>query len=227
MPNLVDSVYYQVVPRNSFNERLLIFARDQIYADFIKEMHPNSSDRILDVGVSDVINDGANALERKYPYKKNITACGLGDAAEFCHAFPEVRYIKIAENERLPFEDKSFEIAAANAVLEHVGSKSSQEFFISELSRVADRVFISVPNKYFPIEHHTCLPFVHYSKLAFYVACKFTNKMAWTKEENLTLISYRHLQTLVPFGRRGNIGWTGIRLGPFSSNIFMSIGPSD
>ena len=46
-------------------------------------MQPSASDEILDVGVSDVINDGANVLERSYPHQHKITACGLGKEVTF------------------------------------------------------------------------------------------------------------------------------------------------
>ena len=70
-------------------ERLLIAARDGIYKDFMARMRPAPTDRVLDVGVSDVINAGANVLERKYAYRHNITACGLSDGRDFQHAYPE------------------------------------------------------------------------------------------------------------------------------------------
>ena len=62
----------------------------------------------------------------------------------------------------MPFDDDTFDIATSNAVLEHVGSLENQLFFVHELCRVARRVFIVVPNRFFPIEHHTALPIVHY-----------------------------------------------------------------
>ena len=155
MPVLTEEEYYRAVPRESLAERLLVAARDQIFRDFQARMRPSPSDRILDVGVSDVVNAGANFLERSYPHQGKITACGLGAGTEFQIAFPAVSYVRIEPNGRLPFDDGSFEIATSNAVLEHVGSAQNQRFFVSELCRVAARVFISVPNRLFPIEHHT------------------------------------------------------------------------
>ena len=55
MSDLVDEKYYQQAPDESWAERLLIAARDRIYRDFIEQMQPKPSDRILDVGVSDEI----------------------------------------------------------------------------------------------------------------------------------------------------------------------------
>ena len=56
----VDGKYYQVVAPRSLSERLVIAARDRIYADFIRLCRPTPTDTILDVGVSDVVNDAAN-----------------------------------------------------------------------------------------------------------------------------------------------------------------------
>ena len=124
-------------------EQLLISARNRIFQDFRAHVQPSHSDQVLDVGVSDVVNDGANVLERSYPHQENITACGLGAGVQFKKAFPLVRYTQIEPNVRLPFDDDTFDVATSNAVLEHVGSLENQSFFVHELCRVARRVFIS------------------------------------------------------------------------------------
>ncbi len=66
--SVIDQEYYQEVPAGSVAERLMIAARDRIFSDFVSRMRPSASDALLDVGVSDVINDGANVLERNYPH---------------------------------------------------------------------------------------------------------------------------------------------------------------
>ena len=141
----VDSKYYEVATPRSFAERLMVRARDRIYDDFIRLCHPTSEETILDVGVSDVIGDGANVLERRYPYQQRLTAVGLGAAEEFRGTFPEVSYRQVVANEPLPFPDKSFDIVTSNAVLEHVGSPENQRRFVGELMRIGKRVFIRRP----------------------------------------------------------------------------------
>src|SRR5690242_1720565 len=78
-PHAGDEKYYEAVPLGSWSERLMIRARDRIYADFLANCVPKPSETILDIGVSDVLNEGANLLERLYPYRGQITACGLGE----------------------------------------------------------------------------------------------------------------------------------------------------
>ena len=216
-----DEQYYEVASPRSWGERLVIVARDRIYADLIQYCRPSPSDRILDVGVSDVVNDAANLLERKYPHQDRITAVGLGEGAAFRAAHPQAAYRRIEANRPLPFADKAFDIAVSNAVLEHVGSEQNQTAFVRELSRVAKKVFISVPNRYFPVEHHTAIPLLHFWTRGFELACRWLDKAEWADARNLILMSRQRLASLSPEGTMPVIGHTGIMLGPFSSNLFL------
>jgi hypothetical protein len=214
----VDQRYYGTTKANGLAERLLIKARAKIYEDFIACCAPTPDTTILDVGVSDVVNDGANLLERQYPHPHRITAAGLGPGGDFVKAYKVDRYVQIEPGARLPFDDKTFDIATSNAVIEHVGSVANQRAFLAELSRVARQVFISAPNRYFPVEHHTAVPLMHYWRPTFVVACKLTGKSLWLKPEELMLTSLGDLRRLNPSAR---IGYTGLMMGAFSSNMYM------
>jgi hypothetical protein len=171
MDHRVDGKYYEVATPQSLGERLTARARDRIYADFLRLCAPGPADTILDVGVSDVVGGAANVLERLYQHPDRITAVGLGPGDDFRASFPAITYRRIEPNRPLPFADASFAIATSNAVLEHVGSTANQRFFITELLRVAQRVFITVPHRFFPIEHHTGIPLLHWSDASFRLAC--------------------------------------------------------
>ena len=222
--SILDQEYYTEVPSHSLAEQLLIAARDRIFRDFISRMRPSPRDEILDIGVSDVINDGANVLERNYQHQERITACGLGAGLDFKAAHPFCRYIQIEPNTRLPFDDNSFAIATSNAVLEHVGSYENQMLFVKELCRVANRVFITVPNRFFPIEHHTAVPLAHYRNGTFRIACQIAGKSGWAREENLILMTRKRLWRLAsPIARSAAVGYTGLLLGPLSSNLYLAL----
>ena len=217
----VDGKYYEAVPPRSLGERLTIVARDRIYDDFIRCCRPQPADTILDVGVSDVVNDAANMLERKYPHPERITAAGLGEGDVFRAAFPHTAYRRIAPDQPLPFADKAFAVATANAVLEHVGSPARQARFVSEMIRVARKVFITVPHRYFPVEHHTAIPLLHWWDGTFALACRAVGKSEWAEEANLILMSTRRLRALAPAGAM--VDHTGLRLGPLSSNLLLFV----
>lgn len=218
---LVDGKYYEVIAPASVSERLMIRARDRIHGDFMRLCRPGPDSAVLDVGISDVVGDAANVLERRYPWPERLTAAGLGAAREFQAAFPRVAYRRIEPNRPLPFRDGAFDIATSNAVLEHVGSEENQRRFVSELLRVARRVFVTVPHRYFPVEHHTAIPFLHWTDLGFGLACRALGKESWSRAENLILMSRGRLRAACPPGARAGIGTTGLRLGPFSSNLYL------
>jgi hypothetical protein len=207
-------------------ERLASVARDRIYADFLRFCAPAASDKILDIGVSDVVGDAANVLERRYFPQEQVTAVGLGSGEEFKESFPKIQYRQIVANQPLPFKDGSFDVVTSNAVLEHVGSLENQRFFMSEMMRVGGRVFLTVPHRFFPIEHHTAIPFLHWADSSFRLACKILNKEKWAASENLILMSRTRLRDACPEGVALKIGTTGITLGPWSSNLYLfTLGP--
>lgn len=216
MTSTVDDKYYAA--GGGLASRLSSIARDGIYDEFIRLCAPTASSTILDVGVSDVLEPEANVLERRYPCPQNITACGLGDSAAFRSAFTAVSYVQIEPNKPLPFEDRRFDIATCNAVLEHVGSVSNQALLVRELCRVATKVFVTVPHRYFPVEHHTAIPFAHYTDATFRLACALTGKSKWTEQSELILMTKDRLRGL--FVGKVQVGYCGLRLGPFSSNLY-------
>lgn len=221
--SVVDGKYYEAVAPRSLSERLVVAARDRIYADFLSLCAPGRDTTILDVGVSDVINDAANVLERVYPHRDRLTAVGLGQPDSFRKAYPEIAYRRVEPNQPLPFAEATFDIAVSNAVLEHVGSHANQRFFVGELCRVARKVFISVPHRYFPVEHHTAIPLLHYWDGTFALACRALNKASWSDQQNLILMSWKHLASLVPGDCKAVVGYTGIKLGWFSSNLYLCV----
>jgi SAM-dependent methyltransferase len=63
--------------------------------------------------------------------------------------YPKVKWQSIEPGEPLPFEDRSFDIAYSNVVLEHVGGAEHRRRFLLESLRVARAVFMTVPNRWF------------------------------------------------------------------------------
>lgn len=221
---LVDEKYYEVAKSGSIAERAMIIARDQIFEDFLARMRPSPENTILDIGVSDVLSEGANVLERRYQHRHNITACGLGECREFQRKFPSITYRKIKAKARLPFADGAFDIATSNAVLEHLGNPEDQKTFLWELARVSQRAFISVPNRFFPIEHHTAIPLLHFTDQGFKIACSVLGKRSWVEQQNLILLTRKRLWRLAEGLKKSiAVGYTGLRMGPLSSNLYIAL----
>ena len=132
---------------------------------FLDLLAPGPETTVVDVGVTDAPFGGGssdNFFEAMYPWPDQITAVGHTELDRFVAAFPRVQAVR-ADGRDLPFGDRSFDIGFSNAVVEHVaGGRDGQRQFVHELCRVAQRVFVTTPNKWFPLEVHTLLPFVHW-----------------------------------------------------------------
>lgn len=169
-----------------------------MYAAFLTATNPSEADTILDVGVtSDRTYEASNYLEAWYPHKARITAVGLDDAAFLETAYPGVTFIR-GDGCRLPFKDMSFDIVHSSAVLEHVGSRQRQKEFLAELARVARRaVFLTTPNRWYPIEFHTLLPFVHWlPRAGFHAVLRATGRGSFADDAVLNLLAPSDLREM-------------------------------
>ncbi len=227
-PDLIDERYYQVVRPHSFAERLTIAARDRIYDDFLRLMKPQAGETILDVGASDVLNDAANLLGTPLSASRgdhgDRTRRGAGVPGGLFRPSHTGRWRRTRPSRSWTRASTS---PCPTQCLNTSAATPTRRFFVSELQRVARRVFITVPHKYFPVEHHTGIPVLHFWRPSFAMACPMMGKSEWLDPSNLVLMSATHLSSLAPPGLRIRIGDTGLRLGPFSSNLFLAIQPGD
>ncbi|HEY0443109.1 MAG TPA: methyltransferase domain-containing protein [Candidatus Limnocylindrales bacterium] len=168
------------------------------YRRFESEVRPGPSDTILDVGVTDSGWRSGNFLEAMYPWPERITAVGLGPLPEFQRLFPSVTAVT-ADGRALPFPDQSFTVGFSNAVIEHVGGRDDQRRFVGELVRTCERSFVATPNRWFPIDPHTLLPFVHWLPRRFRDRLlRWTGNGKWAGEGALNPLGARDLASLYP-----------------------------
>ena len=214
-----DEVYYQVTRAIPLAQRMTIFARRRMFDLFMDTMAPTDSTTILDIGTSEEETREANILEKLYPWPSRITCASLGSGAAIKTAHPDVRHVHIEPGQKLPFCDCEFDIAYSNAVLEHVGGSERRRVFLLEAQRVSRAIFILVPNKWFPVEHHTGIPVLHWSPTRFRRTLKNVPHSYWSRVENLDFLSAKLLRSEWPLNRPISAKYAGLPLGPLSSNI--------
>ena len=73
----------------------------------------------------------------------------------------EITILK-GDGRKVNLPNSSFDVVYSNATIEHVGSSINQIDFIKECIRLSrDKIFISMPNRYFPIDFHSKIPLIH------------------------------------------------------------------
>ncbi len=182
---------YNVARPDSLPVRIAGHQRRKMFAKFVEATHVSADDAIVDVGAtSDRSYDHSNYLEAWHPHKDKVTAVGVDDAGFLEVLYPGMRFVQ-ADGRDLPFEDGAFDFAHSSAVLEHVGSAERQARFLRELWRVARKgIFVTTPDRGFPIEFHTVLPLIHWLPVKLHRRLlTLLGRRFFADEENLNLLS--------------------------------------
>ena len=205
-------------PLRRFASEISLRARQKMFASFMTAMSPGPDTTIVDVGVTpDQSHAESNFFEALYPYKSRITATSIEDASFLEVKYPGLRFVRTSGSS-LPFEDKSFDIVVCFAVLEHVGDREQQERFVGELLRIGRRLFLTTPNRQFPVEFHTFLPLIHWlPKRRHQAVLRRLGLEFWAQTENLNLLTTRDLRALFP--DESGARFTGHKLLGLTSNL--------
>jgi SAM-dependent methyltransferase len=191
--------------------RVSLRSRERKLGLFLDLLAPGPESTVVDVGVTNAPFGGGstdNFFEAMYPWPERITGVGHTELDAFEAAFPRVRAVR-ADGRELPFADGAFDFGFSNAVVEHVaGGRDGQRRFVHELCRVSGRVFVTTPNRWFPLEVHTLRPFVHWLPPA-------GRARLIRYEDVLDPLGPKELASLFPYSVRVlNRGMTLIAYGP-------------
>ncbi len=215
---------YNVAAPDSLPVRIAAHQRRKMYAALLAAFPPIAEQTVVDVGVtSDRTYDHSNYLVAWYPHKARVTAVGLDDARFLETEHPGVRFVH-ADGRNLPFEANSYDVAHSSAVLEHVGNAAQQTQFLRELWRVARRgIFVTTPNRWFPVEFHTVLPLIHWlPKTAFRRTLRMMGRAFFAEESNLNLLGARDLSRLAVDAGLQNVTITSVSLGGWPTNLLLT-----
>lgn len=186
---------YNVATADSLPVKVAGYQRRRMFDRFMKVSAASENDTVLDIGVTaERSYASSNYFEKWFPHKSNVTAAGLDDARFLEEEYPGMTFVE-ADGRDLPFADNSFDFVHSSAVIEHVGSFEQQVRFVTECARVARKgVFITTPNRWFPIEFHTVAPLLHWLPAPIFRGImKRTGREFFASEDNLNLMSAKSL----------------------------------
>lgn len=175
-------------------------ARAKRAALFRQEFEVHANTKVLDLG-SEVGESIANVLAGVDFDPKNIYIADI-DAEAIAEGSRRFGFTPVLINESgsLPFPDQFFDIVHCSSVIEHVTvpkwtvwqnrsgrkfrkvSADAQRSFSQEIIRVSKQYYVQTPNKWFPIESHSWLPFIGWLPRRMQIPLlRFTNKF-WIKK---------------------------------------------
>jgi ubiquinone/menaquinone biosynthesis C-methylase UbiE len=118
---------------------------------FAHLFHFNENTKILDVG-------GSAFNWMMLPFHPDLT---ILDVFEHRDKAGWAQYV-VGDGCATTFHDRQFDIVFSNSVIEHVGGLDRQRQFASECMRCGRAFFVQTPNRWFPVDTHTLLPFAHW-----------------------------------------------------------------
>jgi hypothetical protein len=206
---------------DSFLLKILKYNRLKIQQIFEKNIKFKN---LLDVGTTPLFDEYNNILLHSFKNKNNITSLSNLDCSSLKKKFKKVKFIK-GDARRMKFKENSFDTVYSSATIEHVGSRSKQKKFVKECYRVSRKdIFITTPNKFYPIEFHTKIPFLHflppkiYRKILFFFGFSF-----FSKEKNLNLLTIEDLKNICFFLKIKNYNIIKHKFLLMTSNLILHI----
>jgi Methyltransferase domain len=225
MPSAAPNAQYNVAAADSLPVKIAAHQRRKMFARFLADTGAGADDMVLDVGAtSERTYEASNYLEAWYPHKDKVTAIGLDDASFLATLYPGMRFVR-ADALALPFADAAFDVVHAAAVIEHVGAFERQRGLLRECCRVARRaVFVTTPNRWFPIEFHTVLPVVHWlPKPLFRDLMRRTGRGFFADEANLNLMTAGELGRAAAGVAGFSATVSTVHLGGWPSNLLLTM----
>lgn len=130
---------------------------------------------IIDVGGSELFWRNMDALGDADPQLR-VT---IVNVSAYASSHPAITMIQADATDLSMFDDRQFDVAFSNSVIEHVGGEREQRLVASEISRVARGYFVQTPDRFFPIEPHFLFPLFQFLPVRARVWLAMRWKWSW------------------------------------------------
>jgi ubiquinone/menaquinone biosynthesis C-methylase UbiE len=210
------------VEQSKFFFSNLLKARQKIHNKIITYI--NDEDTILDIGTTPVILKHENYFLNHYKFKDKVTCLSNQNLEKLKSVYPNLKTI-LGDGRDTGLNENQFDITISNATLEHVGSFEQQKSFVKEMNRVSRKKSIIItPNRYYPLDTHTMLPFIHWlPKKIHRKLLKIFKYDFLSLEKNLNLLSTKDLIKICSDLNITNYHIQSINFMGFKSNLILII----
>ena len=186
------SLLYKIIQKITLN------ARNEFFNLFLINNNYSKYKSIIDIGSTPSIDKEQNTFLENIKDNQNVTCLSNQDCRILLKKYKNIKNVIIGDAINTMLDKDSFDIVHSNATIEHVGSFENQVSFVREMIKISkESVFIQTPNRFYPIDFHTILPFIHWlPKKIHRIILKFLKKDFYSKEENLNLLTTKELKKI-------------------------------
>lgn len=158
---------------------------DRVLCDFFS-MRTLENKKMLDYGC------GSGHIARYFAERNDVTAADIADQRDDGQR-DRMRFV-LVESGHLPFEDASFDIVLLNHVITYVPDQESLMLEVRRVLRDDGVCYFALPNRNFPLEAHSKIPFIHYLPRPVFFAVL---KRVMRSDQPVYLLSYGDMLRLV------------------------------
>ena len=206
-------------------QRMIVNARREFFNLFVFNTKYSNKKTIIDIGTTPSLEIEQNIFLEKTKDNFGLTCLSDQDCSILLKKYKNIKNILVGDGKNTKLENNSFDIVHSNATIEHVGSFEDQISFIKEMVRISKGyVFIQTPNRFYPIDFHTILPFIHWLPKAMHrKILKHLKLDFYSEEKNLNLLSIKDLKNICKILKIEKYKILRYRLFFFTSNLILVI----
>ena len=176
---------------NYIFEKIANNARSEFFNILKRNTKYSKKNSIIDIGTTPSLDDIQNIILSKIKDNKKVVCLSNLNCKILKKKYPNIKKILKGDGRNNKLPNDSFDIVHSNATIEHVGSYKNQLLFIKECLRISKKyVFIQTPNRFYPVDFHTIIPFIHWlPKKIHRKILKIIGLNFYSLEKNLNLLS--------------------------------------
>lgn len=215
--NLYSNAHYSLV------DKIVIKKREEIIRIIQKTLPLNLLNSVVDIGTTqdDKYNSSNFIIKNLGNFKeyKSISDQNIKNKF-FSRSIQKSITDNFTDNEIKNFKS---DLVISNATIEHVGGFNNQIKMCENIIKLSNKYFvICTPNKYYPLEFHTKIPFLHYLPEKIYrIVLRKIGLDFFSNENNLNLLSKKKLIEIMKKLNHQNYEIKSINLLFFKSNLIL------
>jgi len=198
------------IGHSKYLDKVVVNKRVEIIKLIKSKIQFSEIDSCLDIGTTeDFDNQSSNIIIKNFSsvkIKKSISNQNI-DNAFFDISIKKSITENLSSNE---IEKLNSDLVIASATIEHVGNYEMQKKMFDNVIKLSKKFFvITTPNRFYPIDFHTKIPFLHWLPKSIHrTLLKLIGLKYFSDEDNLNLLTKKELINIMKNDKYINIDFS-------------------